>query len=41
VTGVSHGYDRLAWTKWWDAVEPTWQIPTAFRKPWDEQAHGY
>jgi hypothetical protein len=38
VTGVSHGYDRPAWSDWWESVEATWQIPQPFLRPWDEQA---
>ncbi len=37
VTGQRLGYDRRSWMNWWNSAKPSWTIPPAFRKRYDEQ----
>ena len=37
VTGRHFGSDRQAWREWWRSVDRTWNIPSGFRKPFDDQ----
>jgi hypothetical protein len=41
VTGQHFGYTRQLWTDWWSSAKPSWSIPSAFKKRFDEQPPVY
>lgn len=41
VTGQHFGYNRQSWIEWWNWVKPSWSIPEAFKKRYDEQPPVY
>lgn len=37
VTGRGYGWEREPWERWWREQGAGWEIPAAFRGPWDRQ----